>query len=85
MSADAASTSKVVDPPVNNNIGFRPQAIMAVQPPRQSDLQKAYACIVDDEANPKGWYGSMSASPSRPVPVPVPVPAWSSAAAERMC
>lgn len=40
-------------------IGFRPQVNMTVQPPRQEDLQKSYASIVGDEANPSGWYGSM--------------------------
>lgn len=40
-------------------IGFRPQTNMSVQPPRQEDLQKSYASIVGDEANPKGWYGTM--------------------------
>jgi hypothetical protein len=40
-------------------IGFRPQA-MAVIPPREQDLQQSYASIVGNDANPKGWYGSMS-------------------------
>lgn len=40
--------------------GFRPQVGMTVQPPRQEDLQKSYASIVGNDANPKGWYGSMS-------------------------
>ncbi|RDA89638.1 hypothetical protein CP533_0738 [Ophiocordyceps camponoti-saundersi (nom. inval.)] len=39
--------------------GFQAQNKMAVQPPRQEDLQKSYARIVGDDANPKGWYGSM--------------------------
>lgn len=40
--------------------GFRSQAGMTVQRPRQEDLQKSYASIVGNDANPKGWYGSMS-------------------------
>jgi len=40
-------------------IGFRPQANMVVIPPKREDLQMSYASIVDDNANPKGWYGSM--------------------------
>lgn len=32
---------------------------MTVEPPRQEDLQQSYAQIVDDNANPSGWYGSM--------------------------
>jgi erythrocyte band 7 integral membrane protein len=43
-------------------IGFRPQVGMTVEPPKPEDLQKSYASIVDQHANPKGWYGSMSAS-----------------------
>lgn len=38
----------------------RPQPAMVVVPPRQEDLQKSYATVVDPNANPKGWYGSMS-------------------------
>lgn len=37
----------------------RAQPAMVVQPPRQEDLQKSYATVVDPDANPKGWYGSM--------------------------
>ncbi|KAH9987669.1 stomatin-like protein [Xylariaceae sp. FL0662B] len=40
-------------------IGFRPQANMTVEPPRQEDLQQSYASIVGTDANAKGWYGSM--------------------------
>ena len=43
----------------------RPQPAMIVQPPRQEDLQKSYATVVDPDANPKGWYGSMSMHPHR--------------------
>lgn len=42
------------------NTGFRPTAPMAVAPPRPEDLQRSYASIVGNDANPKGWYGSMS-------------------------
>lgn len=42
------------------DVGFRPQANMAVVPPRKEDLQKSYASIVGDDHNPAGWYGSMS-------------------------
>lgn len=40
--------------------GFRSQAAMRVERPRQEDLQASYASIVGNDANPKGWYGSMS-------------------------
>ena len=42
------------------NGGFRPTANMTVQQPRQEDLQRSYATVIDANANPKGWYGSMS-------------------------
>ncbi|KAI0517420.1 stomatin family protein [Xylaria bambusicola] len=38
---------------------FRPQPAMKVEPPRQEDLQQSYAQIVDANANPDNWYGSM--------------------------
>ena len=42
------------------DVGFRPQANMAVVPPRKEDLQMSYASIVgDDDHNPSGWYGGM--------------------------
>ncbi|CAN8097761.1 unnamed protein product [Discula destructiva] len=46
---------------LNGATGFRPQANMVgtVQPPRPEDLQRSYASIVGNDANPKGWYGSM--------------------------
>lgn len=47
-----------------NNIGFRPTQGMAVVPPKPQDLQQSYASIVGNDANPKGWYGSMSKSPT---------------------
>lgn len=37
---------------------------MEVQPPKQGDLQQSYATLVGNDPNPKGWYGSMSESPS---------------------
>jgi len=43
----------------NNNVGFRPQANMSVEPPKPEDLQKSYASIVRDDSGPQGWYGSM--------------------------
>lgn len=52
----------------HNAAGFRPQVGMAVQPPRQEDLQKSYASIVGNDANPKGWYGSMSTCSERVTP-----------------
>jgi erythrocyte band 7 integral membrane protein len=39
--------------------GFRAQGPMTVERPRQEDLQQSYAQVVDSNANPKGWYGSM--------------------------
>ncbi|KAI3338476.1 stomatin family protein [Ustulina deusta] len=43
----------------SNPAVFRPQAAMTVERPRPEDLQESYAQIVDSNANPKGWYGSM--------------------------
>lgn len=40
--------------------GFVSQARMNVVPPTEDDLQQSYAKVVGSEANPKGWYGSMS-------------------------
>jgi len=40
--------------------GFRPAANMTVQPPKPEDLQKSYASLVGNDADAKGWYGSMS-------------------------
>jgi erythrocyte band 7 integral membrane protein len=58
-SVTKAGTSKM--PETSTNGGFRVQDnMMAVQPPRQEDLQKSYATVVAHDANPKGWYGSMS-------------------------
>lgn len=48
--------------------GFRSQAGMTVERPRQEDLQASYASIVGNDANPKGWYGSMSMFIPPPLP-----------------
>lgn len=58
---DSAPSSSGKAPELNGATGFRPQANMVtVQPPRPEDLQRSYASIVGNDANPKGWYGSMS-------------------------
>lgn len=59
----AGSSSKATDEleHPNGTGGYVAPQKMAVQPPRQEDLQKSYASIVGNDANPKGWYGSMSA------------------------
>lgn len=58
---------------VGAQTGFRPQGPMVVQPPRQEDLQKSYASIVGNDADAKGWYGSMSKSAtSKHHPPPLP-------------
>ncbi|KAK3988189.1 putative stomatin-like protein [Cladorrhinum sp. PSN332] len=61
MSSDQTSINKGKGTePASNGIGFRAQANMtAVQPPKPEDLQRSYAAVVDSDANPKGWYGSM--------------------------
>ncbi|KAK0651659.1 stomatin family protein [Cercophora newfieldiana] len=61
MSSDQGSSKgkAAADHAEPTAVGFRPQANMTVLPPRREDLQKSYASIVDDNANPKGWYGSM--------------------------
>ncbi|KAI0193736.1 stomatin family protein [Xylaria flabelliformis] len=53
--ADAGRTNGAT----SNSAPFRSQAAMTVIPPRQEDLQQSYAQIVDNDANPKNWYGSM--------------------------
>lgn len=58
MSASSAPRKdKATD--ANGAQGFRPQAGMSVELPKQEDLQQSYASIVGNDANPKGWYGSM--------------------------
>lgn len=58
--AGQGSTSKAADLNGLSAPGFQPQNKMTVQPPSGEDLQKSYAAVVGNEANPKGWYGSMS-------------------------
>ncbi|KAH6684862.1 SPFH domain/Band 7 family protein [Plectosphaerella plurivora] len=41
------------------NGGFQPTHKMAVKPPTKDDLQRSYATVVDANANPEGWYGTM--------------------------
>ncbi|CAG9944222.1 unnamed protein product [Clonostachys rosea f. rosea IK726] len=53
--AGAGSSSKAPE----SEVGFQPQNRMAVQPPKQEDLQRSYATVVSADANPKGWYGTM--------------------------
>lgn len=57
------SSSKATENGVEGNGGFIAQAKMTVQPPKKEDLQRSYATIVSTDANPKGWYGSMSRFP----------------------
>lgn len=58
--------------------GFKPQQQMTVQPPSKDDLQRSYATVVDADANPKGWYGTMSMYfPSRRrLPMLAPARVW---------
>ena len=58
-------SSKAPDSDVGGTtVGFTPQTKMVVQPPKKEDLQRSYASVVETDANPKGWYGSMSRSPN---------------------
>ncbi|KAK9778946.1 putative Band 7 domain-containing protein [Seiridium cardinale] len=61
--SSAAPLRKDKGPSTNGDapVGFRPQQNMMVnvEPPKQEDLQPSYASIVGNDANPKGWYGSM--------------------------
>jgi hypothetical protein len=50
--------------------GFQAQHKMAVQPPKQEDLQRTYATIVTEEASPNDWYGKMSTYSDSPPPGP---------------
>ncbi|KPM40291.1 hypothetical protein AK830_g6298 [Neonectria ditissima] len=50
------SSSKAPEAPA---VGFQTQSKMAVVPPKKEDLQRSYATIVENDANPKGWYGTM--------------------------
>lgn len=56
---EASSSKATENGAVEGNGGFVSQAKMSVQPPKQEDLQRSYAKIVSNDANPKGWYGSM--------------------------
>ncbi|XXG97881.1 hypothetical protein Hte_004195 [Hypoxylon texense] len=59
---DSIGKSKAVDHANGSSAGpagFRSQAGMVVERPKQEDLQASYASIVGNDANPKGWYGSM--------------------------
>ncbi|KAK0673502.1 hypothetical protein QBC41DRAFT_361817 [Cercophora samala] len=59
MSSDTQSIPKGKAPETING-GFKAQGNMvAVVPPKPEDLQRSYATVVDANANPKGWYGSM--------------------------
>lgn len=42
-----------------SNVGFQPTQRMDVIPPSKDDLQRSYATVVDANANPEGWYGTM--------------------------
>lgn len=46
--------------PVDGNGGFISQNKMSVEPPKKEDLQRKYATVVEQEAGPNDWYGSMS-------------------------
>lgn len=59
----AAPSSTGKAPANDTNGGFQPSHKMAVQPPKKDDLQRSYATVVDANANPEGWYGTMSKSP----------------------
>ncbi|KAI1813066.1 stomatin family protein [Poronia punctata] len=54
-----SSSSSRPNGPSNNPGGFRTQGPMTVERPRQEDLQQSYAQVVDANANPDNWYGSM--------------------------
>ncbi|KAI1433471.1 stomatin family protein [Xylaria sp. CBS 124048] len=60
--SSAAGKSKAMDQ--GNGLSsatpqYRAQAPMRVEPPRRGDLQQSYAQVVDENASPKNWYGSM--------------------------
>lgn len=57
---DPSESSSAKGKAHDTNGAFRPEAPMiAVIPPRKEDLQKSYAAIVGNDADAKGWYGSM--------------------------
>ncbi|WYZ37178.1 hypothetical protein EsH8_II_000684 [Colletotrichum jinshuiense] len=41
------------------NGGFKPHGPMTVVPPKMEDLQRSYARVVAEDANPNDWYGTM--------------------------
>ncbi|KAM5345832.1 hypothetical protein ACJ41O_011693 [Fusarium nematophilum] len=54
-----SSTSKAPVPAGEGTGGFQAQHKMAIKPPKKEDLQRSYATVVDPNANPKHWYGTM--------------------------
>ncbi|KAH7159705.1 hypothetical protein B0J13DRAFT_643132 [Dactylonectria estremocensis] len=56
LSVNGDSSSKA---PEQGTGGFQTQSKMTVIPPKKEDLQRSYATIVENDANPKGWYGTM--------------------------
>ncbi|KAM4059189.1 SPFH domain/band 7 family protein [Hirsutella rhossiliensis] len=58
-SSKAPATAQEHDSAAGFGGGFQPQTKMTVQPPKKEDLQRSYGTLVGDDANPKGWYGSM--------------------------
>ena len=58
-SVNGAQGSSSKAPETDTPLGFQPHNKMTVQPPKQEDLQRSYATVVSNEANPKGWYGTM--------------------------
>lgn len=59
VTVNGDSSSKA---PEQGTGGFQTQTKMTVIPPKKEDLQRSYATIVENDANPKGWYGTMSTS-----------------------
>ncbi|KAF5537887.1 hypothetical protein H9Q69_001983 [Fusarium xylarioides] len=55
----SSSANPTKAPVMEGNGGFMAQHKMAVEPPKKEDLQRSYATVVENDANPKGWYGSM--------------------------
>lgn len=51
----------------NTNVGFKSHGGMTVKPPTKDDLQRSYATIVENDASPKGWYGTMGTCRVMPV------------------
>lgn len=57
LNGTEGSSSKAPEPATA--IGFQPQNKMTPEPPKKEDLQVSYATTVQQDANPKGWYGTM--------------------------